>query len=263
MKKLTLSAVILSLTLQAGFLDKLQNAAGEYMKSSNSAPSAASVAGDQKTTGAIKQALEMGVKSAVSTLGKKDGFYKSPFKIPLPSSAQTAAKVLRSAGMGKYVDQFELSMNRAAEEAIPETASVLMETIKGMKLEDAKRLVASDKPNAITEYFKTHAGEKLSKKIAPIIKKHMESQKVTKYYQTMMEYYAKYGKDYTSNKYAQAALGALGMQGAPKEQDLSSYVTNKALDALYKVIEQKEKAIRSSAAARSTKLLQEVFGGAR
>ena len=260
MKKTAITILAVTIALQAGFLDKIQNAAGDYMKS-GSAPT--SISSDSKTSGAVKQALEMGVKSAVATLGKKDGFYKSPFKIPLPSSAQTAAKVLRSAGMGKYVDQFELSMNRAAEEAIPETASVLMETIKGMKLEDAKRLVTSDKPNAITDYFKTHAGEKLSKKIAPIIKKHMESQNVTKYYQTMMEYYSKYGKNYTSNKYAQAALGAVGMGGAPKEKDLSSYVTNKALDALYKVIEQKEKAIRTSAAARTTKLLQEVFGGAK
>ncbi len=259
MKKWMPIALALSVALHAGWMDTLGSMAKEYTNTSERS----SITGDE-TQSAVKQALELGVKKALSTLGKENGFYKNPLvKIGLPKNVQTAASTLRKAGMGKYVDQFELSMNRAAEEAVPQTAEVLMETIKQMKVEDAKKLVMSKEPNAITKYFETHAGQKLAKKIAPIIKKHMESQNVTKYYQTMMSYYKKYGKQYTDNKYAQMAMGALGMgQGQEEEaKDLSTYVTNKTLQGIYKMIEEQEKAIRTSAAARTTQLLQKVFGG--
>jgi hypothetical protein len=135
-----------------------------------------------------------------------------------------------------------------------------------MKVEDAKKIVLGS-DTAATEYFKKHAGEKLAKAIAPIIKKHMEKEQVTRYYQMMMQAYNKYAKPYTQNAYAKAALGALGMDtsNAPSEdeKDLSTYVTNRTLQGLYAMIAQQEKAIRTSPAARTTKLLQEVFGGAR
>ena len=258
MKKHLLLTLIVGMVLQAGWMDTLGSMAKEYTNSSKQS----SISGDE-TQSAVKQALELGVKKALSTLGKENGFYKNPLvKIGLPKNVQTVASTLRKVGMGKYVDQFELSMNRAAEEAVPQTAKVLMETIKQMKVEDAKKLVMSDEPNAITKYFETHAGQKLAKRIAPIIKKHMESQNVTKYYQTMMRYYKKYGKQYTDNKYAQMAMGALGMgQGQEEAKDLSTYVTNKTLQGIYKMIEEQEKAIRTSAAACTTQLLQKVFGG--
>ena len=259
MKKHLLLTLIVGMALQAGWMDTLGSMANGYTNSSKQS----SVSGDE-TQSAVKQALELGVKKALSTLGKENGFYKNPLvKIGLPKNVQTVASTLRKVGMGKYVDQFELSMNRAAEEAVPQTAEVLMETIKQMKVEDAKKLVMSKEPNAITKYFETHAGQKLAKRIVPIIKKHMESQNVTKYYQTMMSYYKKYGKQYSDNKYAQMAMGALGMgQGQEEEaKDLSTYVTNKTLQGIYKMIEEQEKAIRTSAAARTTQLLQKVFGG--
>ncbi len=268
MKKILLSALLAG-ALVAGWQDMLGNAVKQYSGSQKNAGSttATSLPGTTKESSAIKEALEIGVKKAVDTLGKKGGFYDNPLvKIPLPKNVQMVGDTLKKAGMGKYVERFELSMNRAAEEAVPETAKVLAETIKEMKLEDAKKIVTGP-DNAATEYFKTHAGEKLAKKIAPIIKKHMENENVTKYYQTMMEYYNQYGKRYTSNKYAQAALGALGMGGKgsamPKEdeKDLTTYVTNRTLEGLYKMIEEQERAIRKNPAARATKLLQEVFGG--
>ncbi len=262
MKKLILLAVVLSVALQAGWMDTLGSMAKEYGMGASSSVANQKRQNDQNSS-AIKQALELGVQKALSTLGKENGFYKNPLvKIGLPKNLQAVASTLKKAGMGKYVDQFELSMNRAAEEAVPQTAEVLIDTIKQMKVKDAKKLILSKEPNAITKYFETHAGQKLAKKIAPIIKKHMESQNVTKYYQTMMSYYKKYGKQYTDNKYAQMALSALGMgQGQEEAKDLSTYVTNKTLQGVYKMIEEEEKAIRTSAAARTTKLLQKVFGG--
>ncbi len=257
MKKIALFCLLV-LFAQAGWMDTLKEAAQSYTKSSKQTQQS------PQERSAIKQALEIGVKKAIAALGKKDGFYKNPLvKIPLPSQIKTVASTLKKVGMGKYVDQFELSMNRAAEEAVPQTASIFIQTIKNMKVEDAKKLVFSKKPDAATEYFKEHAGKQLAQKIAPIVKKHMESEQVTKYYRMMMEYYNKYGAKYANNSYAKAALGALGM-GAPQkveEKDLSSYVTNKTLQGLYTMIAQQEKAIRTNPAARVTPLLQKVFGG--
>ncbi len=262
MKKLIPIALVLSVALQAGWMDTLGSIAKEYGKGASSSITDQKRQSDQNSS-AIKQALEFGVKKAIATLGKENGFYKNPLvKIGLPKNLQGVASTLKKVGMGKYVDQFELSMNRAAEEAVPQTAKVLIDTIKELKIEEAKKLVMSKEPNAITKYFKTHAGQKLAKKIAPIIKKHMESQNVTKYYQTMMSYYKKYGKRYTDNKYAQMAMGAFGMgQGQEEAKDLSTYVTNKTLQGIYKMIEEQEKAIRTTTAARTTQLLQKVFGG--
>ncbi len=259
---------ILSLALCGALFAGWQDMLGEAVKSfggGQQQSSGVSITSDKEQS-AIKQALEIGVKKAVSALGKKDGFYKNELvKIVLPKNAQVAAQTLRKVGMGKYVDQFELAMNRAAEEAVPKTASILVDTVKNMKLSDAKKIVTGG-DTAATDYFKTHAGEKLAKAIAPIIKKHMEQEQVTRYYQMMMQAYNKYAKPYTNNAYAKAALGALGMDtsAAPKEEkDLSTYVTNRTLEGLYKMIAQQEIAIRTTPAARTTKLLQEVFGGAR
>ncbi len=247
--------LILAASLQAGWMDSLGDLAKEYAKS----PAQSSA----KEQSAITQTLEIGVKKAIAALGKKDGFYGNPLvKIALPKNMQTVASTLKKVGLGKYVDELELSMNRAAEEAVPQTASILLDTIKGMKPQDAEELILSDKKDAITQYFKTHAGDKLAKKIAPIIKKHMEHEQVSKYYQTVMSYYNKYAPTFTQNSQVQAALGALGMNSPKKveEQDLSSYVTNRTLEGLYTMIAKQEEAIRTNPMARSTKLLKEVFG---
>lgn len=254
MKQLFMLLTLL-VTLQAGWMETL----GDFAQSYTQSPTKTNA----KEQSAITQTLEIGVKKAIAALGKKDGFYGNPLvKIALPKNMQTVASTLKKVGLGKYVDELELSMNRAAEEAVPETAAVLLDTIKNIKPQDAKNLILSDKEDAITQYFKTHAGDKLAKKIAPIIKKHMEKEQVSRYYQTVMSYYNKYAPNFTQNAHIQAALGALGMSSPQKveEKDLSSYVTNRTLEGLYKMIAKQEAAIRTNPMARTTKLLKEVFG---
>ena len=256
MKRLATFALCAALA-HGGLLESLQNAAGKYLQKSASTNSHSSNKIEQR---ALHDALELGIKNAVQSLGRKDGFYKNPLvKIPLPSHIRTVAKTLRSVGLGSYVDNFERSMNRAAEEAVPQTASILLDTARNMSAQDAKRLLFSDEEDAITQYFKQRAGSKLARKIAPIIKKHLESEQVTKYYRLMMEAYNRY---VPSNPYAAAALGALGMNTPQKidEQDLSSYVTNRTLEGLFAMIAQKERTIRSNPYARTTRALRSVFG---
>ncbi len=254
MKKFFLPLILL-VSLQASWLESL----GDFAKSYTN-PSAINSANEQN---AIMQTLEIGVKKAISALGKKNGFYSNPLvKISLPENLQTVASTLRKAGLDKYVDELELSMNRAAEEAVPETAEVLLDTIKNIKPQDAKNLIMSDKKDAITQYFKTHAGDKLVKKITPIIEKYMEKEQVNKYYQTVMNYYNKYAPNITQNTQVQAALGAFGISSPKKvkEQDITSYIANRTLDGLYAMIAKEETAIRTNPTARTTKLLKEVFG---
>ena len=262
MKKLIFIGVLGSTVLHAGFFDSLQNVMQQYEKRSVATSSQPS----SLQTDAIKQALEFGVKTAVSKLGSKDGFYKNPLvKIPLPKNMELVAQTLKKVGLQKYVEQFDLAMNRAAEKAIPQTASILLNTINNLSINDARDLIFSKNDNAITQYFKTHAGAKLAATIAPIIKKQIENEQVTRYYQIMMEYYNKYAPKFTTNSYAQAALGAFGMSAPARinEKDLTSYVTNRALEGLYTYIAQEEKKIRNNPATRTTKILQEVFGATK
>ena len=251
MKKV-LFITFIAIISQAGWMESLSQMTQNFKQQNSS-----------EAKSAVKEALKIGVQNAIKELGE-GGFLNNPsLKIPLPQNLQTVAKTLRKMGMGKYVDQFERSMNEAAQEAVPQTAPVLIDAIGKMSISDAKRLVFSKKDDAITNYFKNQVGQKLAQKIAPIIKKHMENEHVTKYYQLMMQAYNKYAQPYTDNRYAQAALGAFGISTPQKikEQDLSSYVTNKTLQRLYMMIAKEERAIRSNPAARITPLLQKVFGG--
>ncbi len=266
-KALLLPGIILTLS-QGGWMDSLGSIGDSLTKSTQSATTSKSTSlSDSKVADALKEALRLGSDEAVKMLGKKDGFYGNPLvRIPLPSKLESVASMLKKAGMGSYVDQFMLSMNRAAEAAVPKTTKILADTVTQMKLEDAKKILNGPE-DAATTYFRTHAGDKLAAAIMPIVKEEMDKNNVTQYYKMMMEAYEKYGAPVAQNSYVKGLMNAYnGMQsGGEKEvaydpKDLDGYVTHKALDGLYTMIAQKEKAIRESKAARTTKLLQEVFG---
>jgi hypothetical protein len=213
---------------------------------------------DSKESLAIKEALEIGVKKAIDTLSKEGGFYNDPaVKIPLPDNLQLVANTLNKLHMQEYVKQFELSMNKAAQEAIPESGKILVEAIKDLELEDVKKIISGSN-NEATEYFKNRVGKKLEKSIAPIIKKHIENENVTKYYEMLMDYYNTHMQNFSSDKYS-LITQSLNI-GNKNESNLTAYITKKALDALYKKIEEQERLIRTNPTARVTKLLQEVFG---
>ncbi|BAF70404.1 DUF4197 domain-containing protein [Nitratiruptor sp. SB155-2] len=258
MRKHIFSALCCALLAHAGWMETLHSFTAQKREQNTKINKSID---DTKAQRAMKNALRVGMQEAIKQLGKVDGFYKNPLvKIPIPSNMQYIADTLKRVGMGKYVEKFDLSMNRAAEEAIPETASILYDTLKSIDTKKAKKLIFSQKENAITNYFKTHAGKELAQRIAPIIKKHMEKEQVTKYYQTIVTYYNQYGQ----NSYIDAAMSFMGKSNEPiKEKDLTSYVTNRALEGLFTMLAQKEKSIRTSPIARTTRTLQEVFGAIR
>jgi hypothetical protein len=190
----------------------------------------------------IKEALSKGAEVAVAQLGKQDGFMgDTRVKIQLPESLRSAEKMMRTLGMGKQADELVETMNRAAESAVVEAKPILVNAVKSMSLDDAKGLLTGG-DDAATQYFKRTTAAPIGEKFLPIVKQAtVKAQLADKY-----------------NQYAgkAAKLGLL----SEKDANLDSYVTQKALDGLYLMIAEQEKAIRQDPIGSGSKLLQTVFG---
>lgn len=193
----------------------------------------------------LKEALQIGTGNAVGLVSTLDGYYKNPkIKIPLPESVQKLEKILRKVGFGSKVDDFEMSMNRAAEQAAPAAKALFIDTIKQMSFDDARKILSGD-DNAATLYFKDKTWDRLFDKFKPIVNSAMSEVGVTRYYQDL-------DRKVRSIPFADRM-----------SFDLDKYVTDGALDGLFYMVAQEEKKIRQNPAARVTDLLKEVFGGKR
>jgi hypothetical protein len=191
----------------------------------------------------LKQALEVGTAKAVDLVSKTDGYYKNPqIKIPLPESVQKAEKILRTAGLGAQMDAFDLSMNRAAEQAAPEAKALFLGAVKEMSFDDAKKIL-NGPDDAATQYLRGRTGSQLAEKFKPIVHNAMAQVGVTKTYQDL-----------------EAKVKGIPF-GPNLSTDVDQHVTDKALDGLFAMLAEEEKKIRTDPAARVTDLLKEVFGG--
>jgi hypothetical protein len=190
----------------------------------------------------LKEALQIGTGNAVQVVSKVDGYYKNPkIRIPLPDSVQKTEKILRAAGYGSKVDEFELSMNRAAERAAPQAKGLFLDAIKQMTFADAKKIL-NGRENEATLYFKDKTSPKLRKVSKPIVHQAMGEVGVTKSYQELEQ---------SARSVPFAGTFAF---------DLDQYVTDKALDGLFLMVAEEEKKIRQDPVARTTDLLKKVFG---
>jgi hypothetical protein len=190
----------------------------------------------------LKEALNKGTANAVATLGKTDGFFGNDrVKIPLPDSMQKLDRTLRNIGMGQYADELVLTMNRAAESAVPEARILLVQAVKEMSVQDAKGILTGGNTSA-TDYFRNKTSQKLTGKFLPVV------QKAT----------AKVG---VAQKYNQLAANA-GRLGLIDESqtNLENYITQKTLSGLFLLIADEEKAIRANPVEQGSKLLSKVFG---
>jgi Protein of unknown function (DUF4197) len=193
----------------------------------------------------LKAALEKGSQAAVATLGRTDGFFGDPrVKIPLPDSLRRAEGLMRTLGMGRYADELVLTMNRAAEAAVPEARKLLVEAVKKMSVKDAKGILTGGE-TAGTEYFRRTTQEQLRAKFLPIVRN------ATRKVQLAEKY----------NQYAEmgARFGLLKKQDA----NLDGYVTQKALDGLYLMIAEEEKKIRQDPVGAASSIIKKVFGALR
>lgn len=198
----------------------------------------------------IKEALAQGVDRAVRQLGKEDGFFRDQaVKIFVPEKIRRLADLARQLGAGKKVDAFELSMNRAAEKAVPVAAGILADAVRQMTVQDAIGLVRGGETSA-TDFFRRSSEEKLYAAFRPIVEKQTASVGVTRKY-----------KDF-SKKAGGGSMAALlggGGQGSASSADIDDYVTRETIDGLFHVIAEQEKQIRQNPASRTTELLRRVF----
>ncbi len=189
----------------------------------------------------LKEALEIGTGNTVRALSETDGYYNNPeLKIPLPESMQKFEKILRATGYDSQLNEFELSMNRAAEKAAPEAEALFVDAIKEMTFSDADKILNGG-DNAATVYFQEKTTDKLQTLLEPIIQQSMEQVGVTQYYKSVSQQIQTipFAGDYVV--------------------DLDSYVTEKSIDGLFIRLAEEEAKIRTDPAARVTDLLQKVF----
>jgi len=160
----------------------------------------------------------------------------------LPDTLQVIGEVLRNAGLGKEVDDFTLSMNRAAEKAAPKAKTVFVNAIKDMTFQDANKILTGGE-TAATDYFRTKTAPSLAKAFKPEISSSMNEVGVTRQYKALTKRYLSLIPFATMETF-----------------DLDQYVTNKALEGLFLMVGQEEKKIRTDPAMRTTEILKTVFG---
>jgi hypothetical protein len=197
---------------------------------------------DEKVVAGLKEALQVGTENTVKLTGKTDGYLRNEaIKILMPEKLRALEKGLRTAGYGPQVDEFVLSMNRAAERAAPQAREIFGDAIKAMSFDDARKILGGNE-TAATDYFKGKTTDKLTTAFQPIVDKSMNEVGVTRQYKDLV------GR-FQAIPFAKT-----------ESFDLDHYVTDKSLAGLFYVLGQEEKKIRTNPAARVTELLKEVFG---
>ena len=190
----------------------------------------------------VKVALEKGALAAVGLLGKTDGFLGNPkVRIPLPGYLEDAAKLMRTLGQGKRIDELVTTMNRAAEQAVPMASKLLVDAVKSMSVTDAKNILAGG-DTAATDFFSAKTRAPLAAQFLPVVTQATE-------------------KTGLAAQYNSIAGKAAGM-GLLKKEDanIQQYVTGKALDGLFLMIAEEEKKIRQDPVGSGSAVLKKVFG---
>ncbi|MCZ7558703.1 MAG: DUF4197 domain-containing protein [Burkholderiaceae bacterium] len=196
-------------------------------------------------TSALRVALERGAGQAVARLGKPGGFLDDPkVRIPLPDGLRQAEGLLRATGRGRELDELVTSMNRAAEQAVPQAKQLLVAAVKSMSVSDAKAILTGG-DDSVTQFFKTRTQAPLTERFLPIVTQQVSRLGLSKRYN--------------------ALAGRASKLGLLKERDASveRYVTSRALDGLYLMIAEEERAIRRDPLKAGSKVIERVFGALR
>jgi Protein of unknown function (DUF4197) len=197
---------------------------------------------DAKIGMGLKEALQVATDNSVTLTGKVDGYFgNQAIKILMPEKLKSLETGLRAVGYGPQVDEFVLSMNRAAERAAPAAKQIFLDAIGEMTFDDARRILNGG-DTAVTDFFKTKTTDKLMAAFKPVIDRSMNEVGVTRQYKELV-----------------GQFEAIPFVKTPTF-DLDGYVTGKGLDGLFHVLGEQERQIRANPAARTTDLLQEVFG---
>lgn len=243
MKKwLVFSAIIcfsLSLSAQKDSSGKL----GGLFKKASSMLSKNSASGNLSTdeiVSGLKEALSLGAQKSSDKLSAVDGFFKdAAVKILLPKQVQDIESKMRMFGMGKLVDNAELSMNRAAEDASKSATPIFLSAIKKMTVTDALNILRGT-DTAATGYLRKTTTPELTASFKPVIEESLKKTDAGKYWKDIFTAYNR-------------------LSSTPVDTDINSYVTGKTLDGIFYYVAKEEKDIRQNPAARVTDVLKKVF----
>jgi len=198
----------------------------------------------EEVTKGLLEALAVGAKRAVALASAEGGFLNDPrLHIPLPPNLQAVADKLRFFGLSRQLDNFEYTLNVAAEQASGEALPILTQAIREMRFADAKRLWKGG-DTALTDYFREKTSERLYDRYLPVVQSVTQKAGVTSAYQALVSHPA-----------ARMVAAAMDMN-----TDVDGFVTDQALAGIYTLLAAEEKQIRANPAARTTALLKKVFG---
>jgi hypothetical protein len=190
----------------------------------------------------VKEALERGSAAAVAALGVHDGFLGNPkVRIPLPDGLKQAQQVMQVIGRQQQFDDLVVSMNRAAEAAIPQARPLLMSAIRAMTVADAKAIIAGG-DDSVTRFFRAKTEKSLTAKFLPIVRQTTEKADLARQY----------------NSLAGQAAGF----GVVKAEDarIENYVAGRAMSGLFLMIAEQERAFRRDPVGTGSAILRKVFG---
>lgn len=196
---------------------------------------------NQDASSGLKAALNKGAGLAVSKLGSENGFFSNDrVHIGLPSVLQQARPLLKMAGKSQQLDELELAMNRAAESAVPMAKPLLLDAVKSMSITDAKNILTGG-DTSVTDFFKQKTSAQLAVKFLPLVKNVTDKVGLSAKYNAAMGQVQRFGV------------------GNGPEATVEGYVTQKALDGLYLMIADEEKAIRQDPLGAGSQAISKVF----
>jgi hypothetical protein len=242
MKNILIASLLLALAIpcSAQFPKSLKDAANKVTGGGGSG-----LSNDEVISG-LKEALGKGAEKSVQSGSALDGYWKNDrIRIPFPPEAEKMKGTLTSIGMTKQVEEFELTMNRAAEEAAKEALPVLKDAVLGMSVGDGFAILKGD-DHAATTYLTEKTSTTLTERFRPIVARATEKVALASYWTPLANGYNKAGM----------FTGAKAV-----DPDLDAYVTQKAIDGLFVLIGEEEARIRKDPLARTSDLLKRVFGG--
>jgi hypothetical protein len=225
---------LLIVFLTLGSCDSLQEIA-------NTLPNGNGALSQMDIGNGLRQALDQGINREVSKLTNTDGFFKNDLvKILLPDELQKIDDGLRTIGLGNVADEGLKLLNRAAEDATKEALPIFVDAVKEISFDDAKNILLGDQ-RAATAYLETQTQQALYAKFSPIIQNKLAKVGATELWSNAI---TRYNSIPFTNQV---------------NPDLTDYVTQKALEGVFKMIAQEEIQIRNNITARSTDLLKRVF----
>lgn len=250
MRHLILALALFSSSAQAGigdwFKENLGGLFGGEEGGSVQSQALAALSETEMVEG-VREALALGVERAINSLGQTGGFSANPlFRIEAPKELAYLEEPLRKLGQDEMVDNFIVTLNRAAENAVPEAAEIFGNAIRALQLADVKNIVDGG-PQAATEFLRKATENDLYNRFKPLVSRATSETGVTRSYKQLQRAAAPVTMFLKENNIADVDL------------NLDDHVTKGALDGLFKQLGKEEQKIRENPESRTTEILRRVF----